>query len=357
MATIKDVAKQAGVSVTAVSRALNNYPDISASTKSRILKVIEELRYYPKASARHLVTQRTHTIGVFYPSFDGPGLRQPFIAHVLDQFKNRMGDAGYDILLFSNTRAPFDHFDLLERVRYRDVDGVLLLGTPDESIRQLVQANVPLVGVDHAAQCARGGSVSSDNRRAIHDLVGVLYDNGYRKLAFVHGPLDLPVSMERLQGFYSGMSVVGLTPRAEWVYNGDFLLEGGERAGIELLRCQDRPDVVVCAADVSAIGVLRSFMKQGIRVPDEISVVGFDDIDAATYVYPQLTTIRQNKDEMAECAARIMVQLIENDNQDIPMHYVLPTELVVRESTRPLYVRPAYFTPRVADLSPGVYSG
>lgn len=353
MATIKDVAKQAGVSVTAVSRALNNYPDISATTKKRILQVVEELRYFPKASARHLVTQRTHTIGVFYPSLDGAGLRQPFIAHVLDRFKNKMGQHGYDILIFSSTQTPFAHFDMLERVRYRDVDGVLLLGSPDDSIQQLAQANVPLVGVDHAAQCNRGGSVSSDNRRALHDLVCVLYDNGYRKMAFVHGPMDFPVSMERLQGYYSGLAEVALTTRPEWIVNGEFVLEAGIRAGEELLLCKEQPDIIICSADVSAIGVMQAYMKAGFSIPEDISVTGFDDIDSARYVYPQLTTIRQDKDEMGLHAAQIMLELLQNDGLDVPMHYVLPTDLVVRESTRRLHVRSPYFMKRAElEFSP-----
>ena len=336
MANIRDVAKQAGVSVTAVSRALNNYPDISAETKSRILKVVEELRYYPKASARHLVTNKSNTIGVFYPIFDGAGLRQPYIGHILNEFKTWVGQQGYDLLLFGNTRAPFDRFNFLDRVKYRDVDGVLLLGSPDEAINQLAEASVPLVGVDHSAQGTRCGSVTSDNRRAVYDLVKVLFDNGYRRFGFAHGPLELPVAMERLQGFYGGMAAVGITPRTEWIVNGTFTMEGGQRAGNEILKCSERPDVLICAADITAIGVMQSLHRAGVAVPAEISVVGFDDIDAASYVYPQLTTIRQNKEEMGRKAAQIMLELINSENGNTPMHYVLPTDLVVRQSTRPL---------------------
>ncbi len=338
MTNIKDVAKQAGVSVTAVSRALNNYPDISAETKSHILKVVEELRYYPRASARHLVTNRSNTVGVFYPNLDGTGLKQPFIGHILNEFRTWIGEQGYDLLIFGNTQAPFDRFSFFDRVKYRDVDGVLLLGTPDEPIKQEAEASMPLVGVDHPAQGMRCGSVTSDNRRAVYDLVKVLFHNGYRRFGFAHGPLELPVAMERLQGFYGGLTAVGIASHADWIVDGTFTMEGGQKAGDAILQCRERPDVVICSADISAIGVLQSFHRAGVAVPDEISVVGFDDIDAASYVYPQLTTIRQNKQEMGRKAAQIMLKLINNENLNTPMHYVLPTDLVVRQSTRPLMI-------------------
>lgn len=336
VATIKDVAKKAGVSVTAVSRALNNYPDINVNTKSRILKIVEELRYYPRASARNLVTRRSQLIGLYYPIINGVGLQQPYIGQILDQFKSCLGEHGYDLLIFSDADAPFAGLTLYDRVMYRDVDGLLILGLPDQSIQHLAEADLPVVGIDHFVQGKRCGSVTSDNRRAVHDLVKVLVGGGYRRLGFAHGPLELPVAMERLQGFYSGLAALGIAPNTDWIVDGDFTMEGGQRAGEEILRNRERPDVLICAADVSAIGAMQTFHRAGVRMPDEMSVVGFDDIDAASFVYPQLTTIRQNKEEIGRKAAEIMMTLIHNEKRDTPMHYVLPTELVVRQSTRPL---------------------
>ncbi|MCY0876157.1 MAG: LacI family DNA-binding transcriptional regulator [Firmicutes bacterium] len=342
MATIKDVAKRAGVSVSAVSRALNGYSDINADTKARILQVVEELRYFPKASARHLVTQKSFTIGVHYPSISGPGLRQPFIAHVLDVFKNYVGMQGYDVIIFCSTSMPFiQKYDLADRVRYRDVDGVLLLGPPDESIDLLVASEIPVVGVDFATTSSRGGSVNSDNRRAIHEVVLMLHANGYSRFAFAHGPLDLPVSRERLQGFYGAMAMMGMQPKPEWVVDGDFTVEGGVRACERILSLPEYPDVIVCSADGTAIGVLQTLQKAGVKVPDIISVTGFDDIDGASFVYPQLTTIRQDKDEIGRLAAQMMLQLIEGNPLGVPMYYTLPTRLIVRGSTRPLPVIPS----------------
>jgi LacI family transcriptional regulator len=336
MSNIKEVAKRAGVSVAAVSRALNNYPDIKATTKAHILKVAEELHYYPSASARHLVTNRTNTIGVLYQSKSGPGLRQPFMTTLLESFKNEIGSQGYDLLMFSNTKAPFDKMNILDRVRHRDVDGLLMLESLGDQLVGLVDAGIPMVGVDYILKGKRIGSVTSENRRSIHELIVRLYRSGYRKFGFVHSQMDLNVSVERLQGFYSGLSEVGVTPNMQWVLPGRFELESGARAANQYLQLDEKPEVIICAADIIAMGLMNVFRQQGVRIPDDISVVGFDDIDPAAYVYPPLTTIRQDTLEMGKIAARSLVRFIEDENFVTPQHYVTSTSLVVRESTRPL---------------------
>ncbi|KYP81929.1 LacI family DNA-binding transcriptional regulator [Ferroacidibacillus organovorans] len=334
MPSIRDVAERAGVSITAVSRALNDYPDINADTKARILRVVEEMRYYPKASARSLVMNKSNIIGVYYPTRDGIGFQQPFIGTMLDIFKDEIGKLGYDLMILGNSTAPFDSFSLFERVKHREVDGVVLLGKTDETIKQLAESNVPLVGIDHFVTGPRCGSVTSENRRAVHDAVERLVRGGYQRIAFAHGPLDLPVAVERLQGFYSGMAAMGRAVERAWVVDGSFSLEGGVASAKALLACASMPDVVLCAADITAIGIMQEFFRSGISIPDDVSLVGFDDIAAASYVYPPLTTIRQDVNGLGKRAAQMMVDLIEGGSDAFPMHYVLPTEFIVRNSTR-----------------------
>lgn len=336
MATIRDVAKRAGVSVAAVSRAFNNYPDINADTKANILRIAEELRFYPSATARNLVTHRSNTIGVVYPSLDGTGLRHPFIGHLLNVFKDAIGEQGYDMMLLSNRRAPFDRWGILDRIKHRDLDGVLLIGTPEEAVDELMQIDIPMVGLDYVVTGPKVGSVTSDNRRAIQDLVHVLYHHGYRKFGFLHGPLKIPVAVERLQGFYSGLQEVGIAPCSEWIQNGLFTLEGGQAAMEKILSSKEWPDVVISSADVCAIGAMQIMHSRGIDIPDQISIVGFDDIEAASYIYPQLTTISQDKEQMGQLAAEVLFRLIRSKSDDLPLHYVVPTKLMVRQSTRPL---------------------
>jgi len=336
MTTIRDVAKRAGVSVSAVSRALNDYHDIKPETKERILQVVRELNYYPTASAKQLVTKRSHTIGVFYPQSEGPGLKHPYIASVLEEFKTKAGSCGYDLMLFANTKAPFDEANMLTRVKHRDVDGVLLIGNPGQDVESLLAASLPVVGVDYTVTGTRVGSVTSDNRRALHELVVHLQRSGYGSFGYIPGEMDVSVAVERLQGFYSGMSEAGLTVRPEWIVQGAFTFDGGKKAAEELLRLKELPEVVLCGADVTAIGLMKVFTRQGIRIPEDVSIVGFDDIEAASYVTPTLTTIRQDTKAMGNLAAETLVRLIENERVNTPQHFVLPTELVVRHSTRGL---------------------
>jgi DNA-binding LacI/PurR family transcriptional regulator len=332
--TIKDVAKRAGVSVTAVSRALNDYPDISPDTKARILKIVRELRYHPSAVARNLVTRRSRTMGVFYSP--GEGLRHPFVGHVMNVFMDCIGDMGYDLMLFANKEQPLDEWGFLERVRHREIDGVLLIGTPLGSVEGLVQSEIPVVGLDFVTSGRMVGSVTSDNRRSIQNLISRLHVAGYRKIGFLHGPLHLPVAMERLQGFYAGMAEIGLPARSEWIFGNGFSFSGGKSAGESLLAMDARPEIMVCSADVSAIGVMQVMQAHGVQIPDQMAVVGFDDIDAATYVSPQLTTIAQDIDAMAMASARMLTELIDGGLDASPRHLVLPTRLVERATTRPL---------------------
>ncbi len=335
MVTIRDVARRAGVSVASVSRALNNYPDINSDTKARILEVVRELRYYPSATARNLVTHKSRTVGVLYRTDEG--FSHPHLGSVLKAFQDAIGDHGYDVLIFSDKHRPFGEWNLLDRVRHRAVDGVLIIGGVDDNAGGLLQSDLPLVGIDFVSAGKNMGSVMSDNRRAVHDMVLTLFQSGYRSFGFVHGPLQLQVALERLQGFYSGMSELGIAVSDRWIFGGEFTFAAGYAAGRGMMELDERPEVIVCSADVIAIGLMRVLLEEGIRIPDDIGVVGFDDIEMAGYVYPPLTTVIQDKEGIGRKAAELIIgNMAESEQAARPMHYVLPTSLVERGSTRPL---------------------
>ncbi|MHB2029806.1 MAG: LacI family DNA-binding transcriptional regulator [Acidimicrobiales bacterium] len=335
MVTIRDVARRAGVSVASVSRALNNYPDINADTKVRILDVVRELRYYPSASARNLVTHKSRTIGVLYRTDEG--FSHPHLGDVLNVFQDAIGNHGYDMLIFSDKQRPFGKWGALDRIRHRAVDGVLVIGGVEDDLEGLLQSDLPLVGIDFVGVGKNMGSVMSDNRRAIHDIVITLSEAGYREIGFVHGPLQLQVALERLQGFYSGMGQLGIAVSDEWIFGGNFTFATGQLVGRELLDLRRRPEVVVCSADVVAIGLMQVLLGGGLRIPEDIGIVGFDDIEMARYVYPALTSIAQDKHEVGRKAAEFIVEsMAESEETTRPMHYVLPTRLVQRQTTRPL---------------------
>lgn len=341
MATIKEIALRAGVSVATVSRALNDYPDVSATTRARILELAEELRYYPNASAQHLVTSKTYTVGVFFSPADGSGLRHPFVGHVLTVFSAEIGRQGYDLLWLTNRKRPFDHLAIMERIQHRSVDGLLLIGQPEGPLDEILAADIPVVAIDFVVSGHRVGSVTSDNRRATQDLVQTLAQAGYSRLGCLHGPLAIPPAMERLQGFYAGMTASRLPIRTEWVAYADFTVADGYSATRAMLALPNRPEVIVCASDMTAIGALEAIREASLRVPEDIGVVGFDDVEAATQVFPKLSTIRQPKEQMGKLAAEILYSMMLSPARDTPLHYVLPTELVLRGTTRTPVSTPA----------------
>ncbi len=334
MATIKDIAQQAGVSISCVSRALNGYPDISQATRQKVLRIVEEMHYYPKASARHLVTHQTHTVGLVFETHDQSGLTHPYIAKVLTAFSQAIGMEGYDLLMFSNSQTPFDHWGFVERIKHREVDGVFLIGKPPD-LDALLEVQVPVVGLDFTLTGGSVASVMSDNRQGVHQLVVRLYQQGYRRFGFAHGPLAMLPAMERLQGFYSGLWEVGLEANPAWIFEDDFTYDGGRRAAELLLRLAERPSVMLFSADLAAIGAMQTFQERGLRIPEDISVTGFDDIDAATIVYPSLTTVRQPMVALGQAAAQLLLQLLHGATTT-SQHLTIPTDIILRKSTRPV---------------------
>ncbi|WP_028963281.1 LacI family DNA-binding transcriptional regulator [Sulfobacillus thermosulfidooxidans] len=333
MATIKDIALKAGVSVSCVSRAINGYSDISEETRKKVLRIVEEMHYYPKASARHLVTNHTHTIGLVFETHDQSGFGHPFISKVLTAFSQEIGKQGYDLLMFTNNQVPFDTWGFVERVKHRDVDGVFLIGRPPD-LDALLATEVPVTGLDFMLTGKTVSSVMSDNRRGVQEMVRTLYEMGYRRFGFAYGPLDLHPAMERLQGFHSGLWEVGIHPNPDWIVYGNFTYDGGKQAAREILRLTERPDVILFSSDLSAIGAMQIFQEYGMKIPEDIGVTGFDDVDAATFAYPSLTTVRQNMDELGRAAAKLLLNLMSGQ-APLSQHLTIPTEIVLRNSTIP----------------------
>ena len=336
MPTIRDIAARAGVSISSVSRALNDYPDINEETKARILKIAEDMHYWPSATAKTLATQRTHMVGVYFEPEEQTGLSHPFISRVLSVFADAVGEAGYDLLWFVNKRVPFERWTLLDRARHRTVDGLFLVGSPGPVLDLLVQGDIPLVCMDFTANGPRVGTVGSDNRSGMRDLVGHMVTSGYSRLAYLYGPLDRPPAMERLQGFYAACEQHGLGIRPEWVTFGGFSRDSGRRGAQALLEAPERPDAVLAASDEAAFGVLDVLRESGIQVPEDIGVAGFDDIPQAAFAVPALTTVRQDEEGIGRMAARVLAEMMEIDGggrPSRPHHYVLPTEVMVRATT------------------------
>lgn len=330
MATIYDIAKRCSVSTATVSRALNGHPDVSAKTRQKVLDVCRELSYQPSATARGLTLNRSWTIGVYFQD----DLTHPLYQSILSSFKNAIELCGYDLLFFNTHGPQSDPERLIARLRYRNVDGMLIAGYPDNRIHeQLSKLNVPCVGLNVKLDSPHTRYVISDNYGGALNAINHLLRYGHRDIAFI-GNLDFSAIHDRFLGFVDGLKSVTISPREDWVVNAPWTEDAGYRGCKALLRNTDVPTAVFCGSDVQAIGAMYALEEAGLHVGTDVSIVGFDDIMLARYVRPRLTTVRQDQTRLAEIAAEQLINLIEETSQS--ESFVVPTQLVVRDSVGPV---------------------
>jgi len=331
------VAELSGVSVATVSRVFNGYADVSAETRARVLASARKLEYAPSAAARTLVKQRSQLIGVvLFTGLEHPDIAHPFFQDVLVGVKHGIGALGYDVLLFATEQpgstggGPHSY---LRRARHHRVDGVVLMGVErdDPEVEKLVESRIPLIGVDIAVAGDRASWVSSDNVGGARLAVRHLHSLGHTRIATIAGAQDTKPGVDRLLGYRAELHDLGLDRRAEYEQVGDFYVQSGEDAMRALLALPEPPTAVFAAADMMAVGAINAAQQSGARVPDDLAVVGFDDIQVAPLLNPALTTIRQDKIGLGLAAGRALVDQIENPEITVAS-LTLPVELVVRAS-------------------------
>ncbi|ERJ11882.1 LacI family DNA-binding transcriptional regulator [Haloplasma contractile] len=311
MVTIRELAKATGYSVTTVSRALNGYTDISKKAKKIIFEKAKEMGYYPNSSARSLVTRRSYTIGVVFEEKTKVGITHPFFIHVLNNFKKYIEKRGYDILLISKQVGDQVN-SYLDHCRQKNIDGILILisHTKGEGIEQLLESEIPSVIIDFDTD--KSNCVYTNNYKSSYQSVKYLIDKGHKKIGYIHGDLSNFSGIERMKGYQKAMEDHDLPINKLHVFPGyGYSYDEGYHTGLQVANMINRPTALCCASDGLAIGFMRAMAENHIHIPNEISVVGFDDIDLAKYVYPGLTTIRQDTEELAIHSANILLEEID----------------------------------------------
>lgn len=334
MTTIRDLAKRAGVSVATISRVLNHYPDVSEETKERVQALVRELNYRPSAAARSLVTRRSNVIGVFFLQDHAQAmLLHPFFQEVVVGFKRAVGSAGFDLLQFTNQKAGQLDFSYTRRCRHHQVDGVVLMGVSrhDPGMVELAASGIPCMCIDVDIVGKRAGYVMSHNRGGAQSAVRHLVGLGHRQVAMINGRTTDLVGHDRFMGYRDGLNEAGLPYRAEYVLEDDFTWEHGYAAMQRLLLLPEPPTSVFAAADLVAMGAIKAIQERGLSVPQDIAIVGFDDIQVAAMVHPALTTVRQQKADLGRIAGESLVRMIEDPHATAQIT-TLPTELIIRES-------------------------
>ncbi|WP_064094281.1 LacI family DNA-binding transcriptional regulator [Rossellomorea aquimaris] len=331
MVTIYDLARKTGFSSTTVSKALNNYTDVSEKTKKKILQAAADLGYLPNAHAQSLSTKKSWTIGVMFSEANEVGMKHPFFSAIIESFRKNAEREGYDLIFASRNLRNRDT-SYLEHFLYRAVDGIVVICSDphDPQVQDMINSSVPIVVIDMNNQnCS---VVYSDNIEGGNLAVNYLHTLGHTKIAHIAGDSMIDAGAERIKGYSQAMKGLNLPIPQEYIVEaGMFSIQEGKEAMKKLLTLKDKPTAVFVAGDHMAIGAIEAIKEQGLRVPEDISIVGYDDIEMSSYITPKLTTIRQDTDLIGTKAAKLLMHQILQ-KQKVKITEVVPVELMIRES-------------------------
>jgi len=332
VATIRDVAQSAGVSPTTVSHMINQTRHVSVEVTARVRASMLELGYRPNALARSLRRGETGTIGMILPDSSNP-----YFAEVGHAIESEAFSHGYSLIL-CNSEGDQDKESFYTRVLMeKQADGIMFIssGVEDSSIRMLLGLHIPLVVIDRMCGNLAIDVVLSDNYRGGYDAAEYLAGLGHRRIGMITGPTRVTPSAEREAGFRQALSDRGMEMDDSLIVAGAFSAQTGYHAALMLLNRIQPPTAIFASNDMMALGSLRAAYEHGLRVPEDLSLIGFDDIELASYVVPPLTTMSQPKDKIGRAAVDLLVRRIENPER-APERIVFPSSLVLRSSCRRL---------------------
>jgi LacI family transcriptional regulator len=326
--TLKDIAERAGVTSATVSMVINNKPNISEATRRKVLKIARELNYYPNVIARGLATRKSNSIGVIVPN-----LASSFVVRILQGIKSTNRDVDYTVTLFDTVGQKENEAQLFQRLaRERRIDGAILIGTTgtEEEMKIFRDESVPCIVVARRSDIL--DCVFVNNTQGARDATEFLVGKGHKQIACVICRKQNVPTEERLDGYKQALEKNAIPYNESLVFDvDDDSMEAGEKV-FERIRASGATAVFVPAGDMAAIGIIKEAKDKGMTVPQQLAVVGFDDIPAAEVVEPTLTTVRQPKLEMGDYAINMIVDKLEGRESELK-HKELPTKFIVREST------------------------
>ena len=324
--SIKDIARRAGVSHSTVSRALADSPLVNIETKARIQELSREMGYTPSAIARAMSTRRTRTVGLVVTT-----IADPFVAEVVRGIEETALDRGYSVILCNSTGDPEREVAAVRALREKWVDAVIVTASRVGSFyAELTEVRVPVVLINNQQAGEYSFSVRNDDLYGGQLAGEYLAGLGHRSVAYIAGPEYATSSDMRLEGCRCALQSAGIAMPPAWIAHGDGLPGAGEHAASLWMQSPNRPSAIFCYNDMTAMGALHAIKTNGLRVPDDVSVLGYDDIAAAPYLDPPLTTIAQTKYALGQVAMQMTLDLIldQEDVHDV----LLEPRLVVRAS-------------------------
>lgn len=331
--TLQDVARVAKVSTATVSRTLSNPDVVSESTRRRVSEAVEITGYRINRAARNLRTQRAHSVLILLPD-----LANPFFSTILEGISRELSRHGYSMLIASTKQVHDSGERLVDYLDDARADGMIILdGGLEPEVVEMLEAAPQAKRILFACEWVDGAnfaSVRCENRRGTHAAVRHLHELGHRHIAHVTGPEGNVLSSTRKDAFIAELAALNLRLKPEWVIAGDFSLGAGCVAAQVWIEMDERPTAVFCASDQLAMGFIAELSRHGFSVPQDVSIMGFDDIDLAEQFIPSLTTIRQDRQMIGETAAKmLMTRIVSPDETELEHGAVLPVSLVVRDST------------------------
>lgn len=326
--TIHDVAAEAGVSFGTVSRVINNDVHVKKETRERVLDVVEKLNYVANRQARSLAGGKTNSIGVLVPDL-GTG----YIGEIIRGIDAELSLADLDLILYTTHRTPTKEANYVANLASGMVDGLLLVlpRQPQDLVKTMQQRRFPFVLIDHQGTGQDCPAVGAMNWSGGYNATEYLISLGHKRIGFITGSMDLGCAVDRLAGYRSALKTNHIPEDEALIYEGNFDQPDGYVGASALLDLADPPTAIFASNDVMAMGVMDAVRNRGLRVPEDISVVGFDDIPQASLVRPALTTINQPLEKMGRVATQVLLSMLENPEKETT-RIELPTQLVIRDS-------------------------
>ncbi|HEX3051223.1 MAG TPA: LacI family DNA-binding transcriptional regulator [Aggregatilineaceae bacterium] len=330
-ATINDVARVSGVSNATVSRVLSGYEFVRETTRNRVMEAVEHLGYVANLQARSLAGGRSRIIGLLVPNLDNS-----YVGTITQGIDRELARAGCDVILYTSHRHPANESLYVSAIANGLTEGLLLIAplAPTTYLDVLREQNFPYVLVDQADDTDNSNVVEATNWQGAYEATHYLNQLGHTRIAFITGSLAVRSAIDRLHGYKAALVNCNIPVREELIIEGDYQQQTGYEITRRLLQsAKPLPTAILASNDLSAFGAMDAAREYGLRIPDDISIIGFDDIPQASFVYPKLTTVRQPLELMGQVAIKILLEQIEGPSHP-PQRVALATQLVIRDSCR-----------------------
>jgi len=331
--TIYDIARVANVSKSTVSRVLNNQQNISEEARARVMSAIKELNYHPNKLARSLSTGFDAILVISRAS--ATIVDNPFFSEILNSISKKAEEEHFDVILQTSQNNQDELKKCTKKIREKMIKGIIILSSPtnEQLLQQLDAFNIPVVVIGKVAGTyANISSVDTDNYRDSYAQTQYLIDQGHRKIACLHSPFDYNVAIDRFNGYKDCMKANGLALQKEWVQNSGYTIQEAYRKAKGLLRLEDRPTAVFATDDLKVISVYRAFTEEKVRIPDDMSVIGYSNSNLSQFLFPSLTSMEIPIRKLGETGTELLFSKIKGTPAPASQKIIIPTEKITGES-------------------------